>query len=126
MALLAAVNRGFLKKVIGSIGVGVYNSQAMKLVRITTASVKAIMTLGDVQPALGPSMMPNSREPSPKIDNNAPGMSILGALGSFDSGTKKWPATMAVMPMGMLTQNTDDQLKWASSIPPVIGPMATA
>ncbi len=50
--------------------------------------MKATTTLGSDQPAPGPWMMPKSSEPSPRMESTAPGRSILGALGSFDSGMK--------------------------------------
>ena len=70
-------------------------------------------------------MMPNSNEPRPTIDSSAPTGSSRGAVGSFDSGTKKWPATSAIAPIGRFTQNTELHEKWRSSTPPITGPSAT-
>ena len=59
------------------------------------------------------------------IDSPAPSGSSLGALGSFDSGTKKMPRTMAMIAIGTLIQNTEPHEKWFSSTPPSTGPRAT-
>ena len=87
--MLAAENRGFLKNDMSSIGWSVCSSQPMKPARAARPMANAPSTVGDVQPASGPSMMPNSRNASVAMLSSAPGRSRRGAFGSFDSGTKK-------------------------------------
>src|SRR6478752_8329752 len=125
IARFAAVKRGFLKKLMSSIGWSVYRSHRMKQATPTMPMTKAVSTVALPQPSVGPSMMANSRAPRPTIDNPAPSGSSLGAVGSFDSGTKKMPRTMATTAIGRFTQNTELHEKWASRMPPITGPMAT-
>ncbi len=125
IALLAAVNRGFWKKCMSSIGWSVCSSHRMNAATAITPTMKATTTFGSVQPSDGPSMMPNSRLPKAMIESPAPSGSRSPWLGSFDFGIRKAPATRAVTAIGTLTQNTALHEKWSSSSPPVTGPMAT-
>ena len=89
IAVLAAENRGFLKNDMSSIGWSVCSSQPTKPTRAARPMANAPSTEAEVQPASGPSMMPNSRNARVAMLNSAPGRSRRGAFGSFDSGTKK-------------------------------------
>src|SRR6266540_3418084 len=91
----------------------------------TMPRAKAPRTIGLLHPLVGPSMTPKSSEPRATIDSAAPTRSSLGADGSFDSGTRKYPATSAMAPIGRLTQNTELQEKCCSRMPPITGPVAT-
>ena len=124
-AVLAAVKRGFSKKPMSSMGWSVCSSHMMKHASAATPTANAPSTRVLVQPWSGPSMMPNSNDPSATMDSTAPSGSSRGAEGSFDSGTKKWPAISAVAAMGRFTQNTELHEKWVSSSPPITGPSAT-
>ena len=72
MALLAAVKRGFWKKRMSSIGVGVCSSQTMNDAIATMPTANEPSTSGSVQPFAGPSMMPKSSAPRPTIESTAP------------------------------------------------------
>src|SRR5262245_12914476 len=89
----------------------------------------AAITSGDVQPRFGPSMIPNSKTPSPTTDRIAPSMSRRGrppsGTGAFDSGRVLAPSTTPTATIGTLTRNTEPHQKWSSSSPPAIGPTAS-
>ena len=90
MALLAAVKRGFWKKRMSSIGVGVVQLPQDERRRGDDADDEP----GEHErvgssPSSGPSMMPNSSEPRPTIDSTAPSGSSLDWAGSRDVGIMK-------------------------------------
>src|SRR3954447_935022 len=126
IVLLAAVNRGFLNRLISSIGESVWRSHNTKAVNMTTAMTKAITTIVDDQPFDGPSMMPNSNVARPAIEKTAPSGSRRDCRGSRDLGMMNAPRISAVAATGTFTQNTDCHEKCSSRNPPVIGPSATA
>ena len=93
MATLAAVKRGFLKKRMSSIGWSVRSSQATKAPSSTrTGDERAERPGPTVQPLAGASMIAQSRATRPTMDSTAPARSSLGAVGSFEVGTRKRPA----------------------------------
>ena len=89
IAPLAALNRGFSKKCMSSIGVGVRTSHTKNAIKITAPTANAVRISGLVQPCDGASITPQSSDVMPAMDKPAPTGSSLGADGSFDSGTRK-------------------------------------
>ena len=89
IAPLAALNRGFSKKRMSSIGCGVCSSQAKNATSRTMPMAKPARIGVDVQPLPGASMIAHSSEPSAAIDRTAPSGSSAACSGSRDSGIRK-------------------------------------
>ncbi len=122
IAPLAALNRGFSKNRMSSIGCDVCSSQAKKEARRMAPRTNPTMIVGEVQPWLGASMIDHSSAPSAAMDSTAPCGSRAAWVGSLDSGMKRKPRTSPTMTIGMFTMNTDPHQKCSSRMPPVIGP----
>src|SRR5581483_2843169 len=122
IAPLAALNRGFWKKCMFSIGLGLLSSQIMKATSTIAPMKKPVRISGAVQPCDGASMIAHRNAVNPTIDSSAPSGSSLGAAGSRDSGTRTQPATSPMITIGTFTRNTEPHQKCASRKPPVIGP----
>ena len=89
MAPLAALNRGFSKKCMSSIGCFERSSQMKNNPIRTAPTTKPVMISLDVQPWLGASITAHRSEPSPAIDNVAPTGSSAACDGSRDSGMNR-------------------------------------
>ena len=107
MAPLAAVNRGFSKKRMSSIGLEECSSHNTKAPSTTAPTANAVSVAGRGPPLVGASMTPQRKVARPTIDSRAPTGSSLGADGSRESGTRNQPPTRATMTIGTLTRNTD-------------------
>ena len=89
IAPLAALNRGFSKKRMSSIGCVECSSHAKNAARITKPTANAARMVVEVQPLLGASMTAHRIVPSAPIDSTAPSGSRAAWDGSFDSGMRK-------------------------------------
>ena len=90
IAPLAALNRGFSKKCMSSIGLGVCSSQHEEAGEQRGADARSpASTSGAVQPCDGASITAHRNVTSPAIDSTAPTGSSFGADGSRESGIRK-------------------------------------
>ena len=122
IAPLAALNRGFEKKWMSSIGWRELISQAKNAPRRTTPITNPATISGAPHPWLGASMTAHRIAPSAPIESSAPTGSSAAWVGSFDSGTRKKPRISPAITIGTLTMKIEPHQKCSSRKPPVIGP----
>src|ERR1039458_10051047 len=100
-------------------------SQTTKTAMVTAAPASAPIITGDDQPRPGASMIPQSNNPSPRMDNPAPTGSGRVEEEFFELGTNQIAAISPTRATGTLTKKTEPHQKWANRNPPKIGPRAT-
>ena len=82
------------------------------------------ITVPEVHPRFGPSMIAHSRSPRPAIDKAAPTGSGRCTCGFFESGTTSAAPTKPKHAIGTLTKKIEPHQNLDSRRPPAIGPMA--
>ncbi len=82
-------------------------SRSTSPVRSRTDSANEPSTRPLPQPRTGPSMMPNTRAPSPAALSAVDSASTRGEEGSRDSGSRNRQAAMPTAAIGMLIRKTD-------------------
>src|SRR6478609_2250250 len=125
IAVVAAVNRGFLKNRRSSIGSLAFSSQNTNPSSTTIANANVTNVCVDVQPLSGPSMIPYTNAASPTIDSSAPSGSSGAWIFSRDLGMRKKPATSAITTTATLIRKIEPHQKCSSSAPLTTPPMAT-
>ena len=88
-------------------------------------AIPTAMTIADVHPWVGASMMAHNRRPRPMIENNDPIGSGRSAEGFFESGTSTTAPMNPATAIGTFTRKMEPHQNLDSSRPPAIGPTAT-
>ena len=114
IAVFAAVKRGFVKKLMSSIGWSLRRSHRMNAVSNAAARPKATMLVTDVQPCFGPSITAHTNMLTPAIDMAIPSGSKRRIVVSRDVGTTRQMAIIATTITGTFTRNTEPQKKCSS------------
>ena len=109
IAPLAPLNRGLFQKRVSSIGCSTRRSHQKKTVRRKPPAKKKARMLGAVHPDVGASITAYSSALSPAMDSAAPTRSRGGALGSFEFGMRKIPASRPTVTIGMFTRKIEPQ-----------------
>jgi hypothetical protein len=122
---LAALKRRLRKIAMSIIGCFTRRSQTRNSPSTPAPIANALRMVWSVQPFSEASIRPHTTVVSPTMERTAPTMSMRGASGSRDSGTRTLAKNKAPMTIGMFTRKTLPQLNSSSSRPPTMGPNAT-
>src|SRR5262249_29628279 len=123
-APLAAVKRGFLKRLMSIIGWADARSTATRQASTAAPAARAAMVDAEPQPQSGAWITPKTSRPIPAVDRARPSQSTGGVARSRDVGTPiATPTTTTAATRAMNTKMLPHQNR-SSSQPPTIGPSA--